>query len=103
MQVNRQGAAPYLAYFVGAAAGVLWPYMRKYLEFGVAFDWRAIVGKVVVALFGLLLMPTVGQVFEQLGGVGWLVAFGMGIGATMIGHEGQGTPGAIKAWRNEQG
>lgn len=92
---------PYLAYFGGAAFGVLWPYMRKYLEDGAAFDWKKIGGKVAVALLGLLLLPTLADTLEALGGMAWVVAFGMGIAATTIGHEAQQTPGAIRAARDE--
>lgn len=91
--------APYLAYLAGAAAGVLWPFLRKYLEEGVSFDWRAVGGKIAVALLGLLLMPTIGQVFEALGGLSWVVAFGMGIAATTVGHEAQKTPAAVRSRR----
>lgn len=92
---------PYIAYFAGAAFGVLWPYLRKYLESGAAFDWRKIAGKVGVGLLGLLLVPTLSETLQALGGMGAVVAFGMGIAATTLGHEAQATPGAIEAKRNE--
>ena len=87
---------PYVAYFVGAAFGVLYPYLRKWLETGEAFSWKAIGGKVVVALAGLLLMPTLNETLAALAGLGWVVAFGMGLAATTLGHEAQKTPGAVQ-------
>lgn len=86
---------PYIAYFAGAAFGVLWPYLRKYLETGEKFNMRAIGGKVAVALLGLLLVPQL----DGLEGAAWLVAFGMGVAATTVGHEAQRTPAAIEAAR----
>ncbi len=90
---------PYVAYFVGTAFGVLWPYLRVYLETGTPFDWGKVKGKVLVALLGVLLMPTLGQTLEALGGLGWVVAFGMGVAATTVGHEAQKTPGAVAEGR----
>lgn len=86
---------PYVAYVIGAVVGVLWPYARKYLEFGVAFDWRKVAGKVLLALAGLLLMPSLAEVLAQVGAAGWVAALGMGIAATFVGHEAQQTPGAV--------
>ena len=92
---------PVLAYIVGAGGGVFYPYLRAWLTDGVAFDWRKAAGKAVAAVLGLLLMPTIAATLESLGGVGWLVAFGMGLAATTIGHEAQRTPAAIEAKRND--
>lgn len=86
-----------VAYFAGAAAGVLVPYLRKWLEEGVPFSGRAVAGKVAAALLGLLLMPTLGDVLAALGGLAWLVAFGMGVAATTVGHEAQRLPAALVA------
>ena len=92
---------PVLAYVLGAFGGVFYPYLRAWLTDDVAFDWRKAAGKAVAAVLGLLLMPTIAATLESLGGVGWLVAFGMGLAATTIGHEAQRTPAAIEAKRNE--
>lgn len=93
---------PYLAYFGGAAFGVLWPYVRKYLESGERFSLRAVAGKVAVALLGLFLLPSLGEVVAQLGGLSWVVAFGMGLAATTVGHEAQKTPAALRAAGEER-
>lgn len=95
-------AAPYVAYVAGAVVGVVWPYLRKWLETGAAFDYRMVVGKVVVALMGLLLLPTLGETLEALAGLGWVVAFGMGLAATTLGHEAQKTPEAILGARDSE-
>ena len=92
---------PVVAYVVGAFGGVFYPYLRVWLTEGVPFDWRKAAGKGVAAVLGLLLMPTIAATLEALGGVGWLVAFGMGLAATTIGHEAQRTPAALEAKRNE--
>ena len=99
--VETNNLLPVVAYVVGAFAGVFYPYLRAWLTDGVAFDWRKAAGKAVAAVLGLLLMPSIAATLEALGGVGWLVAFGMGLAATTIGHEAQRTPAAIEAKRNE--
>lgn len=86
---------PYLAYFGGVAFGVLWPYLRAYLETGAQIEWNKIKGKVVAAILGVFLLPTLGEVLTALGGVAWIVAFGMGVAMTTVGHEAQRTPAAI--------
>lgn len=91
-----QAAVPFLAYLAGAGFGVLYPYARKYLETGERFDWRKVGGKVAAALLGLLLVPTLAATLEALGGLGWVVAFGMGVAATTVGHEAQKTPEALR-------
>ena len=45
-------------YLGGAFVGVFYPYVRKWLEDGVAFDWRKAAGKAAAAVFGLVLVPT---------------------------------------------
>ncbi len=90
----------FLVYLLGAFVGVFYPYLRKWLEDGEAFDWRKAAGKAVAAVLGLLLVPTLAATLEALSGLGWVVAFGMGLAATTIGHEAQKTPAAIEAARN---
>lgn len=97
--MDWQSVAPYLAYFIGAAAGVVIPYVRKWLSEGVPFEWGKVGGKIAAALLGLLLMPGLAATLEALGGLGWAVAFGMGVAATTVGHEVQQAPGAIKTGR----
>ena len=92
--------APYAAYLVGAVMGVLWPYLRKWLETGEAFDWQKVVGKVAVAVLGLFLLPTLAETLAQLPGLSWAVAFGMGLAATTLGHEAQATPAAFRSARD---
>ena len=92
---------PYIAYFIGAAVGVFYPYLRKYLENGEPFDWRKAAGKAIAAVLGLLIVPSIAATLEALAGLGWVVAFGMGLAATTIGHEAQRTPAAIEAARND--
>ena len=94
--MSENSWVPYVAYFAGAVLGILYPYLRKWLETGEPFSPRAVAGKVVVALLGLLLMPTLGDVLDALGGLSWVVALGMGLAATTIGHEAQKTPGAVQ-------
>lgn len=88
---------PYVVYFVGAAAGVVVPFARKRLAEGTPFDGRQVAGKVAAALLGLLLLPGLAQTLEALGGLGWAVAFGMGVAATTVGHEAQSLPAAWQA------
>lgn len=95
--MNLESVAPYLAYILGAAAGVVVPYVRKYLVDGTPFDWRKVGGKILATLLGLLLMPGLAGTLEALGGLGWAVAFGMGIAATTVGHEAQQLPAAWRA------
>ena len=54
-------------------------------------------GKVVAAVLGVFLLPTLGEVLTALRGVAWIVAFGMGVAMTTVGHEVQKTPAAIQA------
>lgn len=93
--MDEMSWVPFVAYFAGAGFGVLYPFLRKWLETGEAFSWKAIGGKVVVAFLGLLLLPQLGEVLAQLGGLSWVVAFGMGVAATTVGHEAQRTPAAV--------
>lgn len=92
---------PYLLYFAGAGVGVFYPYLRKWLENGIPFDWRKVAGKAAAAVIGLILMPTFAETLESLGGMGLLLAFLAGLGATFAGHEAQSTPSAIEAARRE--
>ena len=92
-------AAPYLAFLLGAAAGVVVPYLRKYLEEGAPFDGKKVVGKVIAALIGLALMPTFGEMLAKIGALGWSAAFLLGLGATFVGHETQSAPKAVRAWQ----
>ena len=71
------------------AGGVAVPYIRKRLETGVPFDWRKVAGKFLAALFGLLMLPSLSSVLAALPDLSWVVAFGMGIAATTVGHEAQ--------------
>ena len=96
-----QAVAPYVAFVLGAAGGVVVPYLRKYLEDGVRFDWRKVVGKVIAALVGLMLMPNIGEHLAKVGALGWTAAFLLGAGLTMVGHEAQSAPKAVRAWRGE--
>jgi len=88
-------------YLGGAFVGVFYPYVRKWLEDGVAFDWRKAAGKAAAAVFGLVLVPTFAATVEALGGMGLLLAFFAGLGATFAGHEAQKTPAALRAARDE--
>jgi hypothetical protein len=87
-------------YLLGAFVGVFYPYLRKWLEDGVAFDWRKAAGKALAAVLGLVLVPSFADTIAAIGGMGLLLAFLAGLGATAIGHEAQKTPAAIEAARN---
>ena len=95
--MNWTKVLPYVAYFGGVGFGVLWPYLRAYLETGAQIEWSKIKGKVVAAVLGVFLLPTLGEVLTALRGVAWIVAFGMGVAMTTVGHEVQKTPAAIQA------
>lgn len=91
-----------VVYLLGAGIGVFYPYVRKWLENGLAFDWRKVAGKAAAAVLGLVLVPTFAATLEALGGMGIFLAFLAGLGATTVGHEAQATPGAVKAaWHEE--
>ena len=93
--------APYVAFILGAAGGVVVPYLRKYLEEGVPFDSRKVAGTVLAALVGLVLLPNFNDYLAKVGAVGWAAAFLLGAGLTLVGHEAQSAPKAVRAWRAE--
>ncbi len=87
-------------YLLGAAVGVFYPWVRKWLVDGTAFDWRKIAGKAVATLLGIVLVPTFVEIVEAVGNMGLLAVFFAGLAATFVGHEAQSTPAAIEAARN---
>ena len=87
-------------YLLGAAVGVFYPFVRKWLEEGVAFDWRKVAGKAVATLLGVVLVPTFAATVEALGNMGLLLAFFAGLALTFVGHEAQQTPAAIRVARD---
>lgn len=87
-------------YLLGAAAGVVVPFARKWLEEGITFDWRKVMGKVIAALLGLALAPTFAETLESLGNLTLIFVFLSGLGATFVGYEAQKTPAAIQAARD---
>ena len=82
-----------IAYVLGAMLRVFWPYLLAYLQEGVAFDWRYVIGQAVTALIGLIPILAAQEFLEQLSALGWLAAFGMGFGFAAIGREAQKSVG----------
>lgn len=91
---------PIIVYLLGAFVGVFYPYLRKWLEDGVAFDWRKAAGKAIAAVLGLIILPNFAETLAGLGGMGLTMAFLAGLAATFVGHEAQSTPAAIEAAKN---
>jgi len=77
-----------IAYVLGAMLRLL-----AYLQEGVAFDWRYVIGQAVTALIGLIPILAAQEFLEQLSALGWLAAFGMGFGFAAMGREAQKSVG----------
>lgn len=75
-----------IAYLGGVVVSILFPYVLAWIETKEPFDWRMNLGRVLVALMGLL--PVIGatEFLSQLSAAGYFGAFVLGLGFSQIGR-----------------
>lgn len=80
-----------VAYWVGAFARVLWPYILKKVQTGEKFDWRYAVGQGLTTLGLFFVALTQVGFVESLGSLGIVGGFLVGFAAASMGRNGQKT------------
>jgi len=80
-----------VAYLVGAATRVLWPYVLERSRTGAAFDWHYVIGQASVTVGGFVLLLANPGTVESLGSLGILGGLAGGFAAASIGRNGQKT------------
>jgi len=78
-----------VAYLIGVSLRVFWPYLLAYLQDGVKFDWKFVVGQLIGAVIGLFGVMSGAEFLGDLGTLGFFGAMVAGFGAAAIGRESQ--------------
>ena len=80
-----------VAYLLGVALRIIWPFALAYFRDGAKFDVNYIIGQVIAAIIGLFGVMASADFVQSLGAVGFFGAFVAGYGAASIGRESQKT------------
>ncbi len=80
-----------VAYWFGATARVLWPYVLERSKTGATFDWHYVIGQVVVTAGGFILILANPGAVESLGSLGVLGGLAGGFAMASVGRNGQKT------------
>lgn len=75
-----------IAYIAGVVLSIVFPYFLAWLETGEPFDWRQNIGRVLVALMGLIPMFAEPEFMERLGAWGIVGALAAGLAFSQAGR-----------------
>lgn len=84
--VTQETVLAVVLYLLGVAARVFWPYILAYLQDGKVFDWRYVVGQLLVAVVGLFGIMSAPEFLADLGALSFFGVFVFGFGAADIGR-----------------
>ena len=85
-----------VAYWVGATARVLWPYVLERSKTGAKFDWHYVTGQALTTFGGFILILANPGAVESLGSLGILGGLVSGFALASIGRNGQKTVSAVR-------
>lgn len=92
MEPNNAGVMwKAVAYFVGVAVSIGFPYFLAWLEKGEPFDWRQNVGRFLTAMVGLVPVLATTEFTQQLGSWSYVAALAAGLAFSQIGRMAQKT------------